>query len=355
MQIDPVFFNAGRWGLGYDPAVGEWSEEHVQPMLDMIGGVLPDRGPLRPVMYTNASSDDPANLPSHIRAECPELPRPLFSTPVGAHNGDSRNNGATKAKAFCCAFDKWLSALPQWHPYFAVIDSNECHHLSVPLSAWALRPTPPDRARIVVNFDAHADIQTGVPVTRPLRCDNWGLYVLRPIGDVYPQAAADTYVGIGNNTGSPTPWGDSFAFARWGTLTKTPLGPGDMATQLDAVITLLDRQQQWSGYDLYISVDRDIESSSFTDYGDGRYTPNDVWARVADFIRAAQARGVRCVGFDICGLPTVNGRSRISDDWSEEQRIDRALEDIVAFTEAIDRLPEAAPPPFPQDRLVSSG
>ncbi|MDG6101726.1 hypothetical protein Daura_38305 [Dactylosporangium aurantiacum] len=345
MRIDPIFFNAGRWGLDYTPEQGQWSDKHVKPMIEKIGAVLPGGQNPHPVMYIDAASNDAANLPPDIRRAWLHGER-LFDKPVGSRNADNQHNGATRAVPFCGALGAWLATVPQTNPFFAIIDSNECHHLSVPLAAWAFSATPAGRAKIVVNFDAHNDIRSNTVVTDPLRCDNWGMYVLRQVGEVYPAPVADVYVGIGNKqlTGADT-WQDSFAFLAGRPSTKVKLGAGDMAAQLDKVIELLgdEGRKTWTGYDLYLTVDRDVESSSFTDYGDGSYPPDEVWATVKAFIEAAARRRVRCAGFDICGLPTVAGSSRVSTSWRSAERIDRAIQDITAYLAPIVDLSELRP------------
>jgi hypothetical protein len=67
------------------------------------------------------------------------------------------------------------------------------------------------------------------------------------------------------------------------------------------------------GYSVYLTVDRDFQETSFTDYGDGPYPVANGWQTVDDCIDELAhniAPGpVTFRGFDICGLPTWAGIS----------------------------------------------
>ena len=132
----------------------------------------------------------------------------LFDTPVGASNGAAGNNGKTRIIPFHCAmFSTNGPPLPATaHPYFAVIDSNEAHHLSTFLVERAFATVAPGWAKVIVNFDYHDDY-TLIANVDSFRCDNWGGFAIRPIGGLYAAPIADFYVGLG---GRPNPWQTSF-------------------------------------------------------------------------------------------------------------------------------------------------
>jgi len=207
------------------------------------------------------------------------------------------------------------------------------------------------RARIVINFDAHPDFpQVGAVDPATVRCDNWGLYTVRAVNDsqgiIYYPPFADVYVSVGVKGGANS-WSTSFARLRPPAATQAQSLPGETATlQVQALVDLLMENSQrmiigaWDGFDVYITVDRDIAQESYTDYNDGGYSTADVWRFVDEYVNALRSlrtpsSPVTFAGFDICGLPTWGGVSNIGGDISTIRRYAIAFNDILQFRNII--------------------
>lgn len=110
--------------------------------------------------------------------------------------------------------------------------------------------------------------------------------------------------------------------------------------------TLLGAGQAWSALEIYLSVDRDVMEGSFTDYGDGLYPLPQLWDFVQHFIDGLVAlRGrepavpVRFAGFDLCGLPMLNGSSKSAGPTSPADRYLQVGADLQRFATVIRSIP----------------
>ncbi|MEU0562896.1 hypothetical protein [Dactylosporangium sp. NPDC006015] len=72
------------------------------------------------MMFINEASDDPTNLPAHIREHCLKNRRPMFDKAIGSEHADNQYNGAINADEFFCVFRNWLAELPQPDPHRSV-------------------------------------------------------------------------------------------------------------------------------------------------------------------------------------------------------------------------------------------
>jgi hypothetical protein len=306
--------------------------------------------PLAAFLPVTPDSKNLDYLLADARVQCDLAARALFDKPVGTESG-AASNGETDFGTFRCAFTNGV--WPQMkgpHPWLAIIDSNNCHHLSTLLAEQAFLNTAPNRAKIVFNFDGHSDYPRVAGVAS-IACHNWGLYTVRPVAGIYATPIAHAYVGIGNLGGGShqppnVPWSNTFVRLA----PNAPPGPQNLGNlnvtdQVDALLTLLDNNAvqingaPWVGYDAYVSVDRDFEKLSFTDYGDGGYSPADAWAAVGACLTRLRERGVRFRGFDICGLPTMRGTASTNRVWSEQEKTDQAIADITTLHNLVTALP----------------
>jgi hypothetical protein len=327
MLNSPIFISMTRWGASYGGPGGVWNAGRVAPAANTIqaalqalalGAAAMAAGPLPQLLPANNAGDDLDYIPGPTRLAC-NVPNPLFASPVGQATGGAGANGQTQLGPLRCAFNAVWPVLA--HPAYAIIDSDAAHHMSLLLAERAFAAVPAGHAKIVINFDAHTD-WSGVVNAMSLRCDNWGTHTVRVVPGVYAAPVADAYVMIGNRAGgglAPVP-----AFSNTTCRFRPPVpaaaqpvaGAGiraQMQTLIGMVNAALNGGVAMPGYSVYLTVDRDFQETSFTDYGDGPYPVANGWQTVDDCIdelaHNIAAGPVTFRGFDICGLPTWAGGS----------------------------------------------
>jgi hypothetical protein len=218
------------------------------------------------------------------------------------------------------------------------------------LAERAFAAVPAGRARIVINFDAHTDFSGAVPAVASLRCDNWGSFTVNAVPPVYVNPIADVYVMMGNKVqglAAPNPlWSNTSArFRAPVPAAAQPVAGATIAQQIQQLIVMLNGHaaamnngNAWAGYAVYVTVYRDVQQSSYTDYGDGAYTVAAVWQAVDDCLTELDNNNVAFAGFDICGLPTYAGTSHVSGGLMPAGRIALACTDVTTFHNQINAL-----------------
>lgn len=353
MLNSPLFINMTRWAAAYGGPGARFGAAQVDQTADQVGAALGvGMGLLPRLRPANNASNDLDYITAPNRLAC-NLGPALFARAVGSSGGVAGNNGQTNLTELRCAMNSAWPALP--HPTLAVIDSDAAHHVSLLLAERAFVNVAAGHARIVINFDAHTDYAAAVPNLASLRCDNWGSFTVRPVPPVYLNPIADAYVMIGNKTAglaAPNPlWGNTTARFRQPVPAAVPgmaapvapappsvpvagatiaLQMANMINQLNGMAAALNGGP-WAGYAVYVTVDRDVQQSSFTDYGDGAYPVATVWQAVDDCLTALDLAGAAFTGFDVCGLPTYAGGSVASGGMPPIARNALACADIVTF------------------------
>lgn len=222
-QMVPVYFQTSRWLRGYlqKPfyANGYTARRASEYANDLLGQLL---NPPAGAIYKLGVSDSPYTNFDYIRPEWIKPQGDLLLLPCG-YPGErddqaGKNNGEASYATWQYAFKKLFSedgdfqhAAP--YPLFSIIDTDSAHHLSAPLVEHAVQFADPDRltgkpnrAMIVVNFDAHTDY--GAKNLAPtITCQSWGRFVSNTIAEIHPHPLADAYVHFGLNTGDKeTTW-----------------------------------------------------------------------------------------------------------------------------------------------------
>jgi hypothetical protein len=231
--------------------------------------------------------------------------------------------GRTNGRIFSDSFRQLLAAMPAPQAgavLYSIVDHNSCHQLSIALTEYAfLRAAPAgQRVRLIFNFDNHSDFgNVNVPGNGILQCGAWGVWCVRPVPGLFAQPFATAYIHLGwpqapnlqiawagaaNNTiGAP-----QGALAPVPPAAQLQVGaPVNPAPLLNYFATIPN--WNWNNVDVYVSVDRDFMSGSYTPYGDGHYTAANGRMLVANLLNGLSAAGARLVGFDVVGLPAISG------------------------------------------------
>jgi hypothetical protein len=340
----PLFVNMTRWGALYGGPGVAWGPARVTPVADQVENQL-GLGPagLPRLLPANNAGDDLDYILPATRVNL-NLPNPLFARAVGSQAGGAMHNGQVQLDDLRGAMNSVWPALA--NPCYAIIDSDAAHHVSLLLSELAFAGVPAGRAKIVINFDAHTDYSVAPLNAASLRCDNWGSFAIRPVGAWLP--IADAYVMIGNKGGggqAPVPaWSNTTCRLRAPNTQSQNLAGATIRNQMQSLINLLNLNvaalnggAAWAGYDVYVTVDRDVQQTSFTDYGDGVYSPIVAWQAVHDCLDELNNNipNVSFAGFDLCGLPTYVGGSVTAGPLAPQQRLNLALQDIQTFENEI--------------------
>jgi hypothetical protein len=347
MLDSPLFVNMTRWGALYGGPGNVWGPHRVTPAVTQVEAQFGLGPGLLPRLLPASDASDDLDYITPATRGLLNLPAPLFTRAVGNQNGVAGWNGQIGLDDLRGAMNTVWPALA--HPCFAIIDSDAAHHVSLLLAERAFFNVPAGRAKIVINFDAHSDYSAAAINPASLRCDNWGSFTIRPVPNNPWVPIADAYVMIG--TKGP---GGQAPNPAWSNTTCRFRAPGPAGSQAVAGATITLQMQQliamlnanavamnngnaWAGYDVYLTVDRDVEQSSFTDYGDGVYTNPVVWQAVNDCLTELNLLpNLDFAGFDLCGLPTWSGSSVTSGNHMPvQQRFNLALQDILTFENEI--------------------
>jgi hypothetical protein len=325
MLFNGRFFNMTRWGMDYGGPTNPPIFPVVAGTSAWVAGALGAPAvPYAAFLTANAASNDLQYIPAAVRQQVLNGAN-LFNRPVGSSNADNSNSGNTNLAAFRPVMQSIFPPDPAgtWRAWLSVIDSNAAHHLSLLLAERGFATAPPPavagpRARIVINVDAHEDFSGGAVNIQNLRCDNWGLYTVRAVGEIWPVPLATAYVSVGTRLAAANFGNSTVRLRSPAAVNARPLPGAAAVEQVQALWGILQADGQgpagpWAGCDVYLSVDRDVEQLSYTDYSDGSYAPPALWAFVEDYVAAFAANVIntRFVGFDICGLPTIGGSSRL--------------------------------------------
>jgi hypothetical protein len=347
MLFNGRFFNMTRWGMDYGGPTNPPIIPAVPGTSAWVAAALGAPAvPYAAFLTANAASNDLQYIPAAVRQQVLNGAN-LFNRPVGSSDADNSCSGNTNLAAFRPVMQSIFPPDPAgaWRAWLSVVDSNAAHHLSLLLAERGFTTAPPPavagpRARVVINVDAHEDFSGGAVNIANLRCDNWGLYTVRSVGQIWPNPLATAYVTVGTSS-------DAAGFRNSKVRLCPPAAvnarglPGDTAAaqvqalwaelQAAAPVLLNNPAGAWAGCDVYLSVDRDVEQFSFTDYNDGSYAPAVLWPFVAGYVAAFAANGIntRFVGFDICGLPTWGGMSRVRPIPPPVDRRAQAVADIT--------------------------
>lgn len=95
--------------------------------------------------------------------------------------------------------------------------------------------------------------------------------------------------------------------------------------------------------DVYITIDRDVTQKSFTYWGDGFLSCDEMRSAVDRCLTYLESKGANLVGFDLCGVPDSTGMSRmlgISDRSAgpgqyEAAILKQAKDDIAHFAQRV--------------------
>lgn len=344
MLHSPLFVNMTRWGAMYGGPGGNWGNPRLDQAVDQVEARLGlGAGVLPRLLPASDNSADLDYIAPHVRANL-GLPNPLFNRAVGSQGGVAGNNGQVDLTHLRGAMNSVWPALP--HECFAIIDSDAAHHVSLLLAEAAFANVAAGRAKIVINFDAHTDYSPAALNGASLRCDNWGSFAIRPLAAGVWQPIADVYVMVGtkSNQGQApaTAFGNTTCRFRGGNNASQAVAGAGIRAQMQSLINMVNANAialnggAWNGYDVYLTVDRDVEASSFTDYGDGAYPRNVVWQAVHDCLdELDQVPNMAFAGFDLCGLPTWNGGSVATGAVPVQQRFNLALQDVHDFQNEI--------------------
>ncbi|MFC6080822.1 hypothetical protein [Sphaerisporangium aureirubrum] len=344
MLDSPLFVNMTRWGALYGGPGAIWGPARVTPVADQVENQLGlGPGGLPRLLPASNASDDLDYILPLTRVNL-NLPNPLFAHAVGSQAGGAFHNGQVQLDHLRGAMNSVWPALA--NPCYAIIDSDAAHHVSLLLAELAFANVAAGRAKIVINFDAHTDYSPAAMNAASLRCDNWGSFTIRPVGAWLP--IADAYVMIGNRAGgglAPVPaWSNTTCRLRAPNVQSQNLAGATVRLQMQSLINLLNANivalnagAAWNGYDVYVTVDRDFQQTSFTDYGDGAYAPVAAWQAVHDVLDELNnnVANVSFAGFDLCGLPTYAGGSVTAGPLAPQQRFDLALQDVQNFENEI--------------------
>jgi hypothetical protein len=331
----PVFLNMTRWGLAYGEARAAWTDAVVDRYVATIEAGLGAAVATR--RRAGPRSTELLYMPAAAAGAC--LNQILFNRAVGSAQGDAGCNGQTRLEELRCVLQAAgpPPTLPATaNPYFAIIDSNAAHHVSLLLAERAFAAVPAGFAKAIVNFDAHEDFGTQV-TPRSFRCDNWGIFSVRAVAGVYANPLANAYAcfankGAGGAAPNP-PFSNSFVCRRPpAPVGRLPLAGATVAEQTTALLGLLGAGAP-PGIAVYVTVDRDSMQSSYTDYDDGPYTQAALHAAAQECLQTLRAAGVTLAGFDVCGLPTLNGRG--AQRLTPAERQAQALADLQFFHQQV--------------------
>ncbi|MEL6440785.1 MAG: hypothetical protein AAFQ80_16205 [Cyanobacteria bacterium J06621_8] len=230
------------------------------------------------------------------------------------------------------------------HPLFAVVDHNSAHHMSYILAKWGFSRFSSHKKKVVINFDQHEDY--GSPKSKEIACSTWGNFILRRGQD----SVADAYVVVGvRNSGKKNKDENTLIYTKQNkdtvssSIKKTELVPWRKYFEkqdendglLEAIfneLNKLEENKEWSQWDVYITVDRDVMIGSFTSYGDGSYESSKVQEKIGEYLNQLSEAGVNLVGFDVIGLPDKQGKS---DKVTENEAVVQAINNLKSFYDAI--------------------
>jgi hypothetical protein len=326
-----VFLNTTRWGRCYGPDGRPLQVGAVGQVADEVAARLgPAHEAFESFLHATERSDG-------LTYAAP-VADPLFVRPIGSPKGtDVISNGEIDPRTLMQAFAPVWARLPDPERLrCTVIDSNNAHHFSLLFAQRVLATAPAGRTRLIVNFDAHTDY--GLTKNNLLRCSNWGVFAIRqgvqPDGTpLFPRPAADAYLSVGLKGAGAGP-GQGRLRIGAGAMAEQilqPVGennvPGNQQPAATNLVTALVQALQVAHLpadrlDIYISIDRDVEQRSFTDYNDGSFPPALIWAFIEAFVQALAARRgpgsvVRLAGFDLCGFPTLAGFSQAAEEQND--------------------------------------
>ncbi|MBO0803732.1 MAG: arginase family protein [Nocardiopsaceae bacterium] len=334
----PVYFQASQWLRGYlqKPfyANGYDASRAARYANGILGGLK--NPPAAPIVKLGVMGGEPPGLNLGYIPNGPggwvQGQGNLLLTSCGypGFSGDQagKNNGQTRYATWQHAFAQLFASDPDFqraarYPLFSIIDTDSAHHLSAPLveRAVAYADAPrlvgePGRAMLVVNFDAHTDYGAQARDTStPITCQSWGRFVSNTVPQVHGYQLADAYVRFGLNTAldsTPTWSHGEWHQANTDTVTQriAETDNASLADQLDTVIDAIT-QHGTRGLNAYVSIDRDVVQVNYTQYSDGPFPADQGIAGVKTCLDHLVSKGASIVGFDVCGLPTFPGETRI--------------------------------------------
>jgi hypothetical protein len=358
----PVYFQTSRWLRGYlqKPAYADgYKSAAVDSYVDTVKAALapPPQQLVRKLGVSGTPDHDPGKSFDYIQTGWvtgqQELLQRSCGYPGQGASQAGKNNGLTSYATWRHAFQQLFASDGSigpgaGRPLFGMIDTNSAHHLSAPLVERAIRfgdpqrlNGQPQRAMVVVNFDAHTDYGAKAAAAE-INCQTWGRFVSNSIPQLHPPLA-DAYVRLGRVTGKADP---TWANGEWhrADTDQPPVSiefdqssNDPIGAQLDTVIQAIANGRP---VDAYVSLDRDLLQQSYTQYLDGPFPENQGIAGVIQCATHLANRGARLVGFDITGLPTYPGDVRDKQlQLSIPEAIDLATSHIARLWNAISALP----------------
>jgi hypothetical protein len=230
------------------------------------------------------------------------------------------------------------------YPVFAVIDHNSAHHMSYVLAKNAFSKfalVGEDRKKVVINFDNHADGNEPKPDHTTIHCNNWAYHFFLDHGKA-GSAVNPIYISLGSygqrlfkadKDGRSTENGDTFVYNRGVTgackYVTDPMADGNILVIMENIRGVTGFE--WRNADVYITVDRDFMIGSYTNYGDGKYSPQVGRNAVTTCLCYLVTSGANLVGFDIIGLPTRDATKKPNDKQKLSQSFDQSVIDIRTF------------------------
>jgi hypothetical protein len=214
-----------------------------------------------------------------------------------------------------------------------------------------------DRITVVINFDKHWDYAPAQPSV--ITCAKWGYFAVYPGVDANEKplertALADSYVQFGgreNNLAyavwhpgglSPKaqerhPGFSAYAEKSGQRTAPTPQqalsnDPGSITAQIQRIRESIPPGA--TGWNAYVTCDRDFMKRNFTPWGDGYFDPDVGIAGIVECLQALRAQRFNLIGFDITGLPDVNGTTASKATFTKTDAADLADQQIVTLWKA---------------------
>lgn len=192
-------------------------------------------------------------------------------------------------------------------PLFSVVTRNTAHQMSYCLADYAFDQFSRNTMKTVINLDAHQDYSD--KLTGVIRFSNWGAFVSQDAFCAKHEAELSEYCIFGEN-----------CIKRLGVVQRHRRYQNGRQEHDQ---TALKDLTLYNNRDVYLSLDMDVMTGSYTVYDDGYYTQQQLLQCLETIFTSIQnAQNCKLVGLDVTGLPCPDGHSRARITF------DRAYENV---------------------------
>lgn len=193
------------------------------------------------------------------------------------------------------------------YPLFSVVTRNTAHQMSYCLADYAFNQFSRNTMKTVINLDAHKDYYDD-PID-DIRFLNWGGFIPQVAFCARHEAELSEYCIFGEN-----------CIKRLGVVQRHRRYQNGRQEHDQ---TALKDLTLYNNRDVYLSLDMDVMTGSYTVYDDGYYTQQQLLQCLETIFTSIQnAQNCKLVGLDVTGLPCPDGHSRARITF------DRAYENV---------------------------